>query len=123
MNERAVGFVRELQEKQLMDQVFENLEVGLMKQFNRVCIKDSTKFDIHEQLEEWLPGFGGSASSASACIQYEFDLKNGKIIDLDLTPVDCPDSKDAREKSGSIQKNDLIIGDLGYFALDALSEI
>ena len=123
MNDRAVGFVRGLLEKQLRNQVSENLDVGLMKQFNRVLIKDSTKFDIHEQLEEWFPGFGGSASSASACIQYEFDLKSGQIIDLDLTPGNRPDARDAQEKTGKIQKNDLSIRDLGYFALDALSDI
>ena len=122
MNDCAVGFVRGLLEKQLRNQVSENLDVGLMEQFNRVLIKDSTKFDIHEQLEEWFPGFGGSASLASACIQYEFDLKSGQIIDLDLTPGNRPDARDAQEKTGSIQRNDLIIRDLGYFALDALSE-
>ena len=123
MNDRAVGFVRGLLEKQLMNQVSENLDVGLMKQFNRVRIKDSTKFDIDEHLEEWFPGFGGSASSASACIQYEFDLKSGQVIDFDLTAGNRPDARDAQEKSGNIQKNDLAIRDLGYFALDALSEI
>lgn len=123
MNERAVVFVRGLLEKQLSNQVCENLDVGLMKHFNRVCIKDSTKFDIDEQLEEWLPGFNGCASSASACIQYEFDLKQGQVIDLDITPGNRPDSKDAQEKTCNIQKNDLIIRDLGYFALDALSVV
>jgi len=123
MNGRAVVFVRGLLEKQLTNQVSENLEVGLMKHFNRVCIKDSTKFDIHEQLEEWFPGFKGCASSASACIQYEFDLKHGQVIDLDITPGNRPDAKDAQEKTWNIQKNDLIIRDLGYFALDALSEV
>ncbi len=123
MNARAVEFVRGLLEKQLTNQVSENLDVGLMKHFNRVCIKDSTKFDIDQQLEEWFPGFNGCASSASACIQYEFDLKSGQVIDLDITPGNRPDSKDAQEKTWNIQKNDLSIRDLGYFALDALSKV
>jgi hypothetical protein len=123
MNGRAVAFVRGLLEKQLTNQVSENLDVGLMKHFNRVRIKDSTKFDIDEQLEEWFPGFKGCASSASACIQYEFDLKGGRVIDLDITPGNRPDAKDAQEKTWNIQKNDLFIRDLGYFALDASSNI
>ena len=123
MNERAVVFVRGLLEKQLTNQVSENLDVGLMKHFNRVRIKDSTKFDIDEQLEEWFPGFKGCASSASACIQCEFDLKRGQVIDLDITPGNRPDAKDAQEKTWDIQKNDLFIRDLGYFALDALSNV
>jgi hypothetical protein len=123
MNENAIGFLSLLLQKQLMDQISQSLEVGLMKKFNRVRVKDSTKFDIHEQLREWLPGFGGSASAASACIQYEFDLKSGRWIDLALTPGNVPDSKDAQAKSGDIQKGDLIIRDLGYFALEVLSEV
>jgi hypothetical protein len=123
MNANAIGFLSLLLQKQLMDQVSESLDVGLMKQFNRVRVKDSTKFDIHEQLQDWLPGFGGSASAASACIQYEFDLKSGRVIDLALTPGNVPDSKDALAKSGDIQKGDLIIRDLGYFALEVLREV
>lgn len=122
MNGHAVAFVRGLLEKQLTYQVSQNLDVGLMKHFNRVCIKDSTKFDIHEQLEEWFPGFKGCASSASACVQYEFDLKRGQVIDLDITPGNRPDVKDAKEKTWNIRENDLIIRDLGYFSLDILSK-
>lgn len=123
MNDRAVLFIRSLLQKQLESQVSDNLDAGLMKPFNRVCIKDSTKFDVHEQLEEWLPGFGGCASAASACIQYEFDLKSGQIINLDITPGNRPDASDAQETTCNVQKGDMVIRDLGYFALDALSDI
>jgi len=123
MNHHAVEFIRSLLQKQLFNQVTDTLDVALMDHFNRVRIKDSTKFDIHKQLKDFLPGFGGNASEASACIQYEFDLKSGKIIDLELTPGKRPDSKDALEKFSDIHKNDLIIRDLGYFVLDVLSDI
>lgn len=123
MNQHAVEFIRRLLQKQLFNQVTDTLDVTLMDHFNRVRIKDSTKFDIHNQLKDFLPGFGGNASEASACIQYEFDLKSGKIIDLELTPGKHSDSKDALEKFSDIHKKDLIIRDLGYFVLDVLSEI
>lgn len=123
MNSHAVKFMHRLLQKQMTNQISESLEVGLMDQFNRVRIKDSTKFDVHRQLQEWLPGFGGSASAASACIQYEFDLKSGSVMDLSLTPGNRPDSKDAQEKYTDIGQGDLIIRDLGYFSLDVLSEI
>ncbi len=64
-----------------------------------------------------LPGFGGSASEAGACIQYEFELKTGQINDLTITPANRPDSKDALATMGSVMKGDLTIRDLGYFAL------
>lgn len=122
MNENAIGFLSLLLQKQLLSQISETLDFGLMKQFSRVRVKDSTKFDIHEQLRDWLPGFGGSASAASACIQYEFDLKSGRWLDLSLTPGNVPDSKDALTKYDDIQKGDLILRDLGYFSLEVLGE-
>ena len=123
MNRYAIEFLCGLLQKQLSNQIYESLELGLMKQFNRVRVKDSTKFDVHKQLQEWLPGFGGCASAASACIQYEFDLKSGTVMDLGLSPGNRPDSKDALDKYTDIRENDLIIRDLGYFALDVLSAI
>lgn len=123
MNSHAVGFVHRLLQTQMTNQISESLDVGVMERFNRVRIKDSTKFDVHKQLQEWLPGFGGCASAASACIQYEFDLKSGSVMDLSLTPGNRPDSKDAQEKYADIGQGDLIIRDLGYFCLDVLSEI
>ena len=123
MNCHAVEFMHRLLQKQLVNQISESLDVGVMEQFNRVRIKDSTKFDVDKQLQQWLPGFGGSASPASACIQYEFDMKSGSVMDLDLTPGNRPDSKDAQEKYPDIRQGDLIIRDLGYFSLEVLSEI
>jgi Transposase DDE domain len=123
MNASAVEFIRNLLQKQLSSHVANSLDMGLMEHFKRVRIKDSTKFELHKQLKDYLPGFGGLASEASACLQLEFDLKSGRVMDLDLTPGNRPDSKDAREKSGDIQKNDLIIRDLGYFDLSVLSDI
>lgn len=123
MNTKAVEFLSLLLQKQLMSQTSECINVDLMNSFSRVRVKDSTKFDVHKQLQEWLPGFGGSASAASACIQYEFDLKSGECIDLSLTPGNVPDSKDAQAKSLDIQKGDLILRDLGYFALDVLNDV
>ena len=48
---------------------------------------------------------------------------NIQLTDLDPTPGNRPDARDAQEKTGSIRKNDLVIRDLGYFALNALSDI
>jgi hypothetical protein len=33
------------------------------------------------------------------CIQYEFDLKRGQVIDLYITPENRTDAKDAQEKT------------------------
>lgn len=123
MNWSAVGFIHSLLQAQLSNQVSEVIDENLMQHFNRVRIKDSTKFDLDKQLADYFPGFNGSASSANACIQYEFDIKGGGIMDLDITPGNHPDSKDALEKTDNVEVGDLIIRDLGYFSLGTLADI
>jgi len=116
-NKSALKYIQSLMSKVLATQVSQFIEIGWLNLFNRVNIKDSSKFDLASRLKDMLPGFGGSASEAGACIQYEFELKTGQINDLRITPANCPDSKDALATMGSVMKGDLTIRDLGYFAL------
>jgi hypothetical protein len=117
-NESALKYIQSLMSKVLTTQVSQFIDIGWLKLFNRVNIKDSSKFDLPSRLKYLLPGFGGSASEAGACIQYEFELKTGQINDLTITPANRPDSKDALATMGSVMKGDLTIRDLGYFALE-----
>ncbi len=106
-----------------MSPISETLDVSLMKQFSRIRVKDSTKFDIHEQLRDWLPGFRGSASAASTCMQCKFDLKSGRWLDLSLMPGNVLDSMNEFTKYDDIHKGELILHNLGYFTLELLGEI
>ncbi len=36
--------------------------------------------------EKKVPVFGGKTAKAGACIQYDFDIKSGKVNDLAITP-------------------------------------
>jgi hypothetical protein len=123
MTDRAVQFVSFLLEKQVMEHTGRFLDNAKTSHFNRIRVKDSTKFDVHQQLKDTLPGFGGAASLASACIQWEFDIKTGSVIDMGITPGNHPDAKDAQEKGYNVQAGDLIIRDLGYFSHVALLDI
>jgi hypothetical protein len=116
-NESALKYIQSLMSKVLTTQVSQFIEIGWLNLFNRVNVKDSSKFDLPSSLKDMLPGFGGNASKAGACIQYEFELKTGQINDLTITPANRPDSKDALATLGSVMKGDLTIRDLGYFAL------
>lgn len=116
-NESALKYIQSLMSKVLSTQVSNFIEIGLLNLFNRVNVKDSSKFDLPERLKDKLPGFGGSASKAGACIQYEFEIKSGHINDLTITPANRPDSKDALATMDAVMKGDLTIRDLGYFAL------
>ncbi len=117
----SVLFIKTVFERYLKSQIHKSgIEDGWLGHFNQVRIKDSTKFDIPEEFFEILPGSGGSASKAGVSIQYEFDVKSGNILDMTITSAKRPDSTDAKETIGNIQKGVLFIRDLGYFILKNL---
>jgi len=121
--EGAVKFVQSLIGNQLSHQVNHSINTGWFKLFKRVLIKDSTKFDVSENLAKQLPGFGGNASKAGICIQYEFDIKAGEVSDLTITPGNVPDNKNTSQTIGSVRKGDLIIRDLGYSIISCFNTI
>jgi hypothetical protein len=117
-NQGARKYIQELISGQLSSQVFQSIDVGWSKHFKRATILDGTKFDLSENLKEIFPGFGGSASKAGLCIQYELDIKSGEVIDLSIHSAKFSDRKYAMQAIGSVQEGDLTIRDLGYFVLD-----
>lgn len=98
------------------------IDEGWLGHFNRVTIKDSTKFVLPEQYAGMMPGFGGVSSKSAACIQYEYDLKTGSILDLNITPANRPDGRDAQETKDKVMPGDLVIRDLGYYATDVMAK-
>ena len=122
-NAQSVLFIKTLFEEQLKQQIKSKVSSPVLDKFNRVLIKDSTRFDIAEQHKEKYPGSGGSASKAGMSIQYEFDLKDGMVVDMTLTPSVRQDSTDALQTQGKITENDLVIRDLGYFSLEVFEQI
>ena len=94
-----------------------------LPQFNQVCIKDSTKFNVADRLSGHFKGTGArpGTTKACVCIQYEYDLRSGKILDLNVTEGVRNDAIDASETKGRINKADLILRDLGYYNLSILT--
>jgi hypothetical protein len=122
-NEGAQKYIQGFIGEQLSSQVFQSIDTGWSKHFNRVIIKDSTKFDLPKTLWEKLPGFGGCASKAGVCIQYEFNVKSGEVNDLSIHPAKRPDNKDAIQTIDLVRPGDLTIRDLGYFVVDYFRRI
>ena len=115
-SEASISFAKNLLAQSISEQT--NISPSTkekMELFNRVLIKDSTRFNIDDSLKEHFAGCGGDASQAGISIQFEYDLKHGDVSDIDLQSAIDRDSTDALNKQGAIQKKDLIIRDLGYY--------
>lgn len=98
------------------------IEDGWFELFKAVRLKDSTKFTLPKEYAGKLPGFGGVSSKSAVCIQWEFDLKTGKVLDLNITAANRPDAKDALETKDKFNPGDLIIRDLGYFSTEVITD-
>jgi len=118
-SERAVNFVKAVFMHLIREQFSDLLySEEFLSNFNYVRIKDSTKFNVPSNLASHYRGSGGHGdiSNAGISIQYEFDLKTGKFLDLQITEAIRNDQQDANETADNICENDLVIRDLGYFS-------
>ena len=121
-NENTLLFFRAVLEKAISISIPQDDEIDFTD-FKTVRIKDSTSFQLPENMVEMYPGSGGSASKAAIRIQFEYDLKSEQIIDLSLHPFTTQDMTDAGLTLSAITPNELIIRDLGYVKIDYLRQI
>lgn len=117
--EKSANFLKDIL-SQFCFSLKEPIDEGWFGLFNNIRIKDSTKFVLPEEFKEQMKGFGGVSSKSATCIQYEFDLKTGSMLDSNITPANRPDSADASETKDNINLNDLVIRDLGYYSTKVL---
>jgi hypothetical protein len=89
--------------------------------FKRVRIKDSTKFQLPAAMKDDFPGVGGCASEAGVSIQFEYDIKNGDILSMEINKGSANDHQDAGKTCHQVEAGDLILRDLGYFSRDVFS--
>jgi hypothetical protein len=121
--DKAIAFVLEVLKEVLERQLSKVFCVDFLPQFNQVCIKDSTKFNVDNRLSGYFKGTGArpGTTKACVCIQYEYDLRSGKILDLNVTEGVRNDAIDAAQTRDKINKTDLILRDLGYYNLSILT--
>lgn len=121
----AVGFMKSLLTRLIEHRLkAENNFSSSVDSFNRVCMKDSTKFTIPKELAGAYPGYNGfHKGSALMNIQYEYDLLSGNWTYLDFTKATRNDQKDSRETLNKIEKDDLHIRDLGYVTMPYLNGV
>jgi hypothetical protein len=121
-SEKTVEFVKRVLIRLIYEQFSESLFCKeFLCEYNHVRIKDSTTFKVPSNLASYYKGTRGNA--AGITIQYEFDLKTGKFLDLTITPAVRNDQTDASETVAEVCEKDLIIRDLGYFSTLVLKKI
>lgn len=108
-----------------MKQKYSNLiDSELFKSFKEVLIQDATHFSLPRCLSKVFPGsYSKYGNSATAKIQATISLKKGVFRDLKLFSFRDNDPKDASRIIPKLDKNDLIIRDLGYFVIDVFKQI
>jgi len=122
-NEYAVLFLSKALEKLLKQQLHSSAISLLDNKFNRVLIKDSVCFQVHESMAASYPGSGGSGSKAAIRIQFEYDLISGTITDISINAFNKQDSTDSLATIERVNQDDLIIRDLAYMQVDVLKTI
>lgn len=120
--EAAVKFFKIVLEEVINISIQKNTEIDFT-QYDKVRIKDSTAFQLPDSMQDKYPGSGGAGSKASIRIQFEYDIKTGKILDLSLYAFNNQDANNAKTTIEEIQSNELVIRDLGYVLIDNLKKI
>lgn len=125
-NEPATLFIKALLDRQLSDQISADIQDANIRQelahFTSVKIKDSTRFQLPEDLKEHYPGSSGAASGAGVHIQYEFDMLGRRPNVLSISDALHQDAVDAQETISDIESGSLLIRDLGYYSALVLKE-
>jgi hypothetical protein len=92
--------------------------------FNRILIKDSTCFKVDKSLHEVYPISDRDDNTIAAVrIQFEYDVLRGTINDLSIHAFRDQDNQDWKTTNVNIQKDDLIIRDLGYMHLGSTKDL
>ena len=122
-NEPCAEFVKLIFNNLLNCFAENNLKMpDILKKFTKVELLDSSVVSLPEVLSNAFPGFGGAASKAALRIQTLFNWTNNQISNIDLTAATKND-QGYKGHIAHIQKNTLLLQDLGYFDLNSFSEI
>lgn len=121
-NDFSVSFMKDLLKRQLSQQL-PGMRPEFCRHFNRIRVKDSTRFCVPKEYASIYKGQGGIGTSAQISIQYEYDLLTGAPIVLELTSACRNDQQDSRETLNNIEKDDLLIRDLAYTSQNYIHHI
>ena len=117
-NKEAVDFIKKIFHEMMsfQSEVLRNNGAILKNNFNRITVVDATGFKLDDKHED---NCKGSGVKSSVKIQLQYDLLTGEFIHCDLKEGSRSDASYLETLQSTIQKNDLVLKDLGYLkALD-----
>lgn len=93
--------------------------------FARILVQDSSTIKLNEKLAAFYPGGANQHGSTPGVLRVQalFDLLSQRWLSFALSPYVRNDQKASPDLLPLVQKNDLILRDLGYFAIPVLQQI
>jgi len=124
MTSKAVAFCKACFQQAMSAKLQCVIESRLFTAFNRVLIQDSTTLSLPQCLSEQFPGNRSKGvQKAVARLQCILNLSTLQWISVELKAFTDNDQGASPDVLPFLQKDDLLIRDLGYFALDTFSKI
>ncbi len=92
--------------------------------FGRVLVEDATVISMAKSNAEHFPGNGNRHTMTAGCkVDLVTDLLSGRVLDCQLHAARSPDQLRAWDILEHCREGDLVIRDMGYFAIDSLARI
>ncbi|PCI28729.1 MAG: hypothetical protein COB67_05715 [SAR324 cluster bacterium] len=95
----------------------QGVEPAVLEPFNQILCEDSSVCTLQPQLSSAFAGCGGKGTKAGVKLHVIEDLRQAKILDIEVTESKSTDAAHGQKIFDFIQSGDLVLRDLGYFSL------
>lgn len=120
----AADFAQGLLQRYLLNQSLKNVTSSLFTAFGKVLLQDSTTLKLPQSLAMIFPGTrSGGQQKAVARIQSIIDIKAMRFIYFVLGSFTQNDQSASGSVLPWVKKGDLVIRDMGYFAVDTFANL